>query len=109
MVNRKYYEMKVINIKTSFRISIPTTCFRKFYVRRSMYEEQFDDTEGVIRIRKQKKNREHNGQKKKEKQRSTIKDRVTRTPLKPVVNSDAPEVVPVPLVALVVLFQLSTE
>ena len=55
MVNRKYYEMKVINIKTSFRISIPTTCFRKFYVRRSMYEEQFDDTEGVIRIRKQKK------------------------------------------------------
>jgi hypothetical protein len=49
--------------------------------------EEFEDTKGVIRIRKSKKNRQHNGQKKKYKQRSTkhtykTRDRVTRTPLK---------------------------
>ena len=47
----------------------------------------FEDSKGVIRIRKSSKNREHNGQKKKDKQRSTrhthkTKDRVTQTPLK---------------------------
>jgi hypothetical protein len=53
----------------------------------------FDDTKGVIRIIISKKNRQHNGQKKKvqkDKQRSTkhtkhtykTNDRVTRTPLK---------------------------
>jgi len=50
-------------------------------------EEEFEDTKGITRIRISKKNRQHNGQKKKYKQRSTkhthkIKDRVTRTPLK---------------------------
>ena len=49
---------------------------------------EFEDTKGVIRIRKSK-NRQHNGQKKKDKQRSTkhthkTKDRVT--PLKSGVN-----------------------
>ena len=51
-------------------------------------QEEFEDIKGVIRIRKSK-NRQHNGQKKinKDKQRSTkhthtTKDRVTRTPLK---------------------------
>ena len=52
--------------------------------------EEFEDTKGVIRIRKSKKNREHNGQKKigqNNKQRSSkhthkTKDRVTRTTLK---------------------------
>ena len=29
--------------------------------------EEFEDTKGVIRIRKEKKNRQHNGQKKKDK------------------------------------------
>jgi hypothetical protein len=33
-------------------------------------QEEFEDTKGVIRIRKSK-NRQHNGQKKKDKQRST--------------------------------------
>jgi len=56
-------------------------------------QEEFEDTEGVIIIRKSK-NRQHNSQKKKDKQRSTkhthkTKDRVTRTPLKPGVNSGA--------------------
>jgi hypothetical protein len=41
----------------------------------------FEDSKGVIRIRKSSKNRQHNGQKKKNKQRSTrhthkTKDRV---------------------------------
>jgi hypothetical protein len=50
-------------------------------------QEEFEDTKGLIKIRKSKKNRQHNDQKKKGKQRSTIhthktKDRVTRTPLK---------------------------
>ena len=52
----------------------------------------FEDTKGVIRIRKSKKNRKHNGQKKKrqkDKERSTkhthkTKNRLTR---KPEVNS----------------------
>jgi hypothetical protein len=51
---------------------------------------EFEDIKGVIRIRNLKKNRQHNGQKKKvqkDKQRSTkhiykTKDRLTRTPLK---------------------------
>ena len=30
-------------------------------------QEKFEDTKGVIRIRKSKKNRQHNGQKKKDK------------------------------------------
>ena len=56
----------------------------------------FEDTKGVIRIRKSSKNRQHNGQKKKDKQRSTrhahkTKDRVTQTPLKTGVNSGAPD------------------
>ena len=47
----------------------------------------FEDSKGVIRIRKSSKNRQHNGQMKKDKQRSTrhthkTKDRVTQTPLK---------------------------
>ena len=50
-------------------------------------QEEFEDTNGVIRIRILKKNRQHNGQKKKDKkdkQRSTkhtheTKERVTRT------------------------------
>ena len=52
--------------------------------------EEFEDTKGANRIRKSKKNRQHNGQSKnvhKDKQRSTkhtykTKDRVTQTPLK---------------------------
>ena len=51
-------------------------------------QEEFEDTKGVLGNRISKKNRQHNGQKKKKqknKQRSTkhthkTKDRVTRTP-----------------------------
>ena len=57
-------------------------------------QEEFEDTNGIIRICKSKKNRQQNGQKKKYKQRSTkhkhkAKDRVTRTPLKTGMNSGA--------------------
>jgi hypothetical protein len=58
------------------------------YIKRkcSVNQEEFEDTKDVIKIRKWK-DRQHNGQKKKDKQRSTkhahkIKDRATRTPLK---------------------------
>jgi hypothetical protein len=49
-------------------------------------EEEYEDTKGVIRIRKTK-DRQHNGQTKKDKQRLTkythkTKNRVTRTLLK---------------------------
>ena len=53
------------------------------------FDQEFEDTKGVIRICITKKNRQHNGQKEKaqkDKQRSTkhkhkTKDRVTRTPV----------------------------
>ena len=65
--------------------------FQHFIFRRNnptiqrTIEEEFEDTKGVIRIRKSRKDRQHNGQK--DKQQSTkhtykTKDRVTRTPLK---------------------------
>ena len=57
----------------------------------SVNKKQFEDTKGVIRIRKSK-DRQHNGQKKKDKRTNNdlqntthkTKDRVTRTPLKTV-------------------------
>ena len=57
-------------------------------------KEKFEDTRGVIRIRKWKKDRRHNCQKKKDKRTNNdlqnithkTKDRVTRTPLKAGVN-----------------------
>ena len=50
-------------------------------------QEEFEDTKGVIKICISKKNRKHNGQKKKYKKWPTkytykTKERVTRTPLK---------------------------
>ena len=61
-------------------------------------KEEFEDTKGVIRIRKSK-DRQYNGQKKKNKRTNNdiqniahkTKDRVTRTQLKTGVNSGAPE------------------
>jgi hypothetical protein len=52
-----------------------------------LLQEEFKDTKGVIRIRKSKKNRQRNGQEKKDIQRSTkhthkVKDRVSLTSLK---------------------------
>ena len=65
--------------------------------------EEFEDTKGIIRIRKSKKNRQHNGQKKRYK--GTNNDRVKRTPQTPGVNSCSPEgkAMHAPLVAHVVL------
>ena len=56
------------------------------------FQEEFEDTKGAIRIPISKKNRQHNGQMKRYKQRSTRhtdknKDRVTQTLLKIGVNS----------------------
>jgi len=58
-----------------------------------LLEEEFSDTKGVIRIGKSK-DRQHNGQKKTDKQRSTkhkTNVRPLRTPQKPGVKSGAPE------------------
>jgi hypothetical protein len=54
----------------------------------SSVPEELEDTKGVIRIRKLKKDTQHNDQKKKDKRtnnnlQSTTKHRVTRTLLKP--------------------------
>jgi hypothetical protein len=62
-------------------------------------QEEFEDTKGVIKIRISKKKKTTQWPKEevqKDKQRSTkhtykIKDRITRTPPKPGVNSGAPE------------------
>jgi len=46
-------------------------------------QEEFEDMNGVIRIRISKKNRQHNGQKDKQwSAKHTYTDRVTRTTLK---------------------------
>ena len=53
-------------------------------------EDEFEDTKGVIRIRELKKDRQHNGQKKKGKKTNSdpqnnthkTKDRVAQTPIK---------------------------
>jgi hypothetical protein len=59
--------------------------FRKYmfvcFLDNSGNVEEFEDTKGVIRIRKSKQNRQHNDQK--DNQRSTkIHIKLTRTPLK---------------------------
>jgi hypothetical protein len=71
--------------------SVPNLLYYKYseLVNGKLYNDILlqEGTKGVIRIRKSKKNRQRNGQEKKDKQRSTkhthkTKDRVTRTPLK---------------------------
>ena len=55
-----------------------------------MVKEELEDTKGIIRIRKSKKDRQHNGKKKKDERTNNnlqnithkTKDRVIRTPLK---------------------------
>ena len=67
-------------------------CFLYF-----IQKEEFEDSKEVIKIRISKKNRQHNGQRKKvqkDKQRSTIhthktKDRVTRTALRKSLSSSS--------------------
>ena len=76
-------------------------------------EEEFEDTKGVIRIRISKKDRQHNGQKKKDKRTNNdlqnihikLKIEQHEPHNKLGVNSGAPEgsPVPTPLVAPVVL------
>jgi hypothetical protein len=51
------------------------TVLYEFCIFRTTFtkEEEFEDTKGVIRIRKSKKNRQHNGQKKNYKRTNMIK------------------------------------
>ena len=61
--------------------------YKTGYTRDIFTVMKFADAKGLIIIRKSKKDRQQNGQKKKDKQQSTkhthkTKDQVTRTPLK---------------------------
>jgi hypothetical protein len=49
------------------------TCKNRIFVYQIYYikKKEFEDTKGVIRIPKSKKDRQHNGQKKRGEQRST--------------------------------------
>ena len=86
------YIAAVITDKPCFlnmRVKLPKKQGREFNI-----QERFEDSKGVIRIRKSKKNRQQNGQK--DKQRSTKRthkttDRVIRTLLKTGVNSGSPK------------------
>jgi hypothetical protein len=57
-------------------------------IYKTLHIKEFEDTKGIIRIRITKKDRQHNGQKKKDKRKNNdlqnttqkTKDRVTRTP-----------------------------
>jgi hypothetical protein len=40
---------------------------KTIYLDQKLYEEEFEDSKGIIRIRKSKNDRQHNGQKKKDK------------------------------------------
>jgi hypothetical protein len=70
-----------------------------FGVFKHFLQERFEDTKGVIRSHKSKKDRQSNGQKNKDKRTNNdlqnitqkTKDRATRTPLKHGVNSGVPE------------------
>jgi hypothetical protein len=66
--------------------------FKFYFISSTRFEsEEFEDTKGVIRIRKSKKDRQYNGQMKQDKSRNNdlqnithkTKDRVTHTSLKP--------------------------
>jgi hypothetical protein len=43
-------------------------------------EEEFEDTKGIIRIRKSKKDRQHDGQKKKDKRTNNYLENIHITP-----------------------------
>ena len=73
------------------QLQFALACAMKWYnmhrdnLHTKSYEEEFENTKGVIRMRISRKNRKHNGRK--NKQRSTklthkTKDRITRTQLK---------------------------
>ena len=65
---------------------------------RAQSNEEFEDTKGEIRIRKSKRDKQHNGQKKTHKRTNNdlqsttqkFRDPASRTPLKSGVNSCAP-------------------
>ena len=70
-----------------FTSSTSVTSCKYVFIYFYFLQKEFEDTKGVIRIRKSKTNRHHNGQKKKDKPRFTkhthkTKDWATRTQLK---------------------------
>ena len=75
-----------------------------FHVSHILFYERFEGTTLVIRSHISKNDIQYNGQKKKHKQSTkhteNTKDRVTRTPLNPVLAVPAPQVTPVGLLFL---------
>ena len=107
---RTSHPVRILNYKNTGEITIQpdeNICSR-FRQEQQHVREEFEDTKGVIRIRKSKKDRQHNGQGENDKRTNNdfqnithkTKDRATWT-LKPGVNSGAPEgyAVPAPLFA----------
>ena len=73
--------IRLLSEGTTFHVVRLKTIAPTILRNRTCTQDEFGDTKGVIRIRKSKKNRQHNGQKKKDKYKSTkhthkTKDRV---------------------------------
>jgi hypothetical protein len=78
---------------------IDTAWVEERITRRPSWREEFEDTKVVIRIRKSRRNRKHNGEMEKDKRTNNdlqnttqkTKDRATGTPLRSGVKLGAPE------------------
>ena len=57
----------ITTLEVTYRKMIPRAPGFLLLSRQTLMEEQFEDTKWAIRIRKSKKDRHHNGQKKKDK------------------------------------------
>ena len=84
----KLFLSRIFTILSAIRLNIYR--YQQYNHKYNKKIKEFEDTKGVIKIRKSKKDRQHNGQKKKDKRTNNdlqnithkTKDRVTRTPLK---------------------------
>ena len=84
--NARWIRIKSTNLVEDNPMNIHTI------INCAFWQEEFEDTKEVIKIRKSKKDRQHNNKKKKKNKRTNndlqnttqkTKDRTTRTPLKP--------------------------
>jgi hypothetical protein len=62
-----YYSVNLFVIQSCIRLKSKTNVYRSIL---HLMLEEFEDTKGTIRIRISKKNRQHNGQKKKYKRKN---------------------------------------
>ena len=84
----KLFLSMIFTISSAIRLNIYR--YQQYNHKYNKKIKEFEDTKGVIKIRKSKKDRQHNSQKKKDKRTNNdlqnithkTKDRVTRTALK---------------------------